>query len=287
MAALIEQLEGGLREGGASLQALPSRAVVDELESMGSDGSFELGASLSSSPIVLGLAPTLAVATSAGDRPAEAAGSLVLARPPGDDADGHATSLSTRRTFAAGLSAKTLGVMVSELDRLERRRGRVQRLGASLAWSTRDLEVHVDATATGMELLVWRRLDRRRRRRTAGWMLFGAWLGSLFIGAVAGSELLELIGLANLMPLFVIGSLLGGAAMGYRKAQRRHVRSLPSEQERIEFVADRMVTLAGADELPALDEGELQASSPKRRGPRAWGPFEGHHARRGLPPWRR
>ncbi len=254
MKALLAEVERQLDAGGSELDALPSRAVVDELELLGSAGVAGLSASLSSSPIVLGLAPTLAVGRSEAARlPVPVSSSAPLARPPVDDSDGHANSLSTRRTLSQAVTTTSLDFIVRELNRLEGRKGKVARMGPSLTWSTRDLEVHVDATPTGAELLVWRRLDRKRRRRTLGWMAFGAWLGSMFIAIFEGGGIISAIPWIDLVPLFVLGSLFGGAAMGYRKAQRRHARSLPSEQARIEFIADRLVGLASASPLPALE----------------------------------
>jgi hypothetical protein len=130
----------------------------------------------------------------------------------------------------------------------------VERLGTCLAWSTRKLEVHVDVTPGGTEILVWRRLQGELRRRTAGFMLLGCWLGSLFIAVTMGA-LDPLRGAVEfLAPLIVIGSLVGGAVMGYRKAIGRHARALPSARADLEFVADRLVGLARAN-ARALPEG--------------------------------
>jgi serine/threonine protein kinase len=175
MAALLEVIEHQLQAGGPELQALPTRAVVDELEGLAVSSAEAM--SLHS----IGFLPTVHAPSHLPAVPAP--GGLAL---PSEEREGLVTSLSTRRTLPVALPDDTLEILVRELDRLEDRRGKVERLGACLAWSTTTLEVHVDVTPAGTEILVWRRLARQLRRRTVGWMLFGCWLGCLFLAVTLG-----------------------------------------------------------------------------------------------------
>jgi hypothetical protein len=245
MEALLTVLEAKLQAGAPELLALPTRAVVDELEghSLRSDGIVELD-SLGISPILDAPSNLPAVVGQAG-----------LALPSEEAREGHATSLSTRRTLAGVVDEATIEILTRELDRLEHRRGKVERLGACVAWSTRGLEVHVDVTPQGTEILVWRRLEDQLRRRAVGWTVFGCWLGCMFIAVTLGGMDLAHGALEALVPLVVLGSLIGGSVMGYRKALGRHARALPSERAKLEFIADRLVGLARANAPRALSEG--------------------------------
>ncbi|MEM9455974.1 MAG: serine/threonine-protein kinase [Myxococcota bacterium] len=257
MRHLLTVVERHLEAGTAELDVRPNRAMVDELAEVGGGGSMD-GSWEPSGLVGLGVAPTLHAASRSAVSgvpavPAPAAGGrvAVLAQPPNEDLDGHPTSLSTRRTLVA-LSEDTQQLLVRELIRLEGRRGKVERLGSCLTWTSRELEVHLDVSAQGTELLVWRKLQHRRRRATFGWMAFGMWLSSIFIAAIEGSGLVSSIETFELVPLFVIGTLFGGGVAGYRKAQRRLARSLPAERARLEFIADRLVALGQANPSPAL-----------------------------------
>jgi len=240
METLLTVLEARLAVDVPELQALPTRPVVEELDLGSSRAALD----------AIGLSPTLykprePVVISAPGAPA---------LPSDESHEGTPQSLSTRRTLPEVLDEATLEILARELDRLGGRRGKVERLGTCLAWSTRKLEVHVDVTPHGTEILVWRRLAGELRRRMVGWMLLGTWLGCLFM-AVVISGLEPIRGALEAVAMVVVfGSLIGGAAMGYRKALRRHVQALPSVRADLEFMADRLVGLARANAPRALPE---------------------------------
>src|SRR5690606_16778099 len=162
MQALLAVMEAQIERTHAdALDVLPTRAVIDELAGMGStsvvaldlpglrDGVSTLGPRL----------PAVQGETGAG----ASAETRALALPPEDDG-GVVTSVATRRSLPGLLDESTVKVLLRELDRLGGRRGKVAKLGPSVAWSTRELEVHIDPSARGTQLLVWRRLDRTLRR---------------------------------------------------------------------------------------------------------------------------
>ncbi len=247
MDRLLERMSSQLQqETGGQLDVLPVRGVQDDRASMP-----ELS-QLSS----LGLADTEMAwrnANGSASAAGSVAGAMVVAdesamaraKPPGDDLGDQTTSVSTRRRLPHPVDPSALEIMVRELDRLAGRRGKVQRLGASLTWTTKTLEVHVDVDARGTELLVWRRLGRAMRRRTVLWTGLGTWLGSLMIAVFGNSGLFDTDLFEALIPLMVFGPLLGGGWMGYRKAQSRHRRALPAARAEIDFIADRISGLAG------------------------------------------
>jgi serine/threonine protein kinase len=244
MEALIATLEARLAVDGPELRALPTRAVVEELDGDSSDDVL-------ADRNALALSPTM----HAPREPVVIAGAATPARPSEESHEGLITSLSTRRALSEVLDHTTLEILSRELDRLEGRRGKVARLGACMAWSTHKLEVHVDASPRGTEILVWRRLTSDLRRRVVGWMLFGTWLGCLFM-AIVLNALEPIRGPIEAVAMFVVfGSLIGGAAMGYRKALGRHTRSLPAARADLEFIADRLVGLARANAPRALGGG--------------------------------
>src|SRR5262249_39953419 len=139
-------------------------------------------------------------------------------------------------------SEAALERMIRELDRLEHRKGKVVRLGRSLAWSTIALEVHVDPGRAGTEILVWRRMSLALRIRTTLWMAAGFLLGALVL------TIFEEGGMRDdaLLPIFLLVMLGGGALLGRRVGHRRHASALPARRAQLEFIADRLVMLASA-----------------------------------------
>jgi serine/threonine protein kinase len=247
MDALLSVVEAKLGVDVPELRALPTRAVIDVVEDPEVDGSSGGIAVLDA----IGLSPTW----HAPQGPMVVSVTAAPALPSDESHEGLPQSLSTRRTLPEALDEATLEILTRELDRLGGRRGKVERLGTCLAWSTPKLEVHVDVTPRGSEILVWRRLAGELRRRTVGWMLFGTWLGCLFMAVMLASlEPIHGAVAEALSILVVFGSLIGGATMGYRKALGRHARALPSARADLEFVADRLVGLARANHR-ALPEG--------------------------------
>ncbi len=234
MEALLGVLEARLAADAPELRALPTRAVLEELD----DGPGDAVAVREE----LGLSPSMHTPR----EPVMVSAVPPPARPAEETEEGLVTSISTRRSLPEVLDGTTLVILTRELDRLGGKRGKVERLGACMTWSTRKLEVHVDVTARGSEIFVWRRMTGELRIRTVAWMLFGTWLGSLFLAVTLGGMELDEV-LDPLVPLIVMASLLGGAVMGYRKALGRHVRSLPAVRADLEFVADRLVALSRAN----------------------------------------
>ena len=176
LAVLQEHLDAAAE--APSLDVLPSRDFVEELAFAATDLQ---GAELRS------LAPELP-ATPAPVPAVPSATSTALAVPSEQEGD-VVTSISVRRSLPVRLDDATLEILARELDRLEGTRGRVERLGLSMTWTTHALEVHVDVHAHGTELLVWRKLVHIRRRRTFGWMALGVWLSCMFLAVVEGSGL--------------------------------------------------------------------------------------------------
>ncbi|MBC7978496.1 MAG: hypothetical protein H7138_26215, partial [Myxococcales bacterium] len=168
------------------------------------------------------------------------------AQPPDAHDDGPVTSLSTRRALATPLTAAALERITRELDRLEGRRGKVVRLGASLTWSTPALEVHVDPVVGGTQLLVWRRMSWALRLSSAFWMLFGLVCGALGIAIAEGCGMLQ--GGFEMILIFVL--LGGGAYQGLHFGYARHARALPARRAQLDFIADRLVLLASGGDQP-------------------------------------
>jgi len=152
------------------------------------------------------------------------------------------TSLSTRRTLPHAVSEAALERITRELDRLEKKKGKVVRLGGGLTWSTPALEVHVDPGRAGTEILVWRRLSLGLRIRSALSMAAGALIGAFVLTIFEESGALD----SDLAAVLVLVMLLGGAALGLRSSHRRHAKALPPRRAQLEFIADRLVMLATA-----------------------------------------
>ncbi|MEM7154331.1 MAG: serine/threonine-protein kinase [Myxococcota bacterium] len=241
MAALISLLETQLEAGTAELDVVPSRGLEAEPATASTAWHVDGFDSLAG-PLPAVVSPPGALA-----RPADPPKAMSQ---PSESDGGLTTSISTRRSIAGSLDDAALEILARELDRLEGSRGTVDRLGASMTWTTRSLEVHVDVGADRTEILVWRRLGRQLARRTARWMALGFFLSNMFIAMVAGSGALDQT--ESLIPIVVIGSLLTGLTTGYRKGRARHVRALPSARAHLDFVADRLVGLAQVEGQAAL-----------------------------------
>ncbi len=240
MDALVAILDGHIEAvGAAELDALPSRSFVPDRRIAASTSS-DRGALVSNDPWA-------ADGTSAigADTLARVNGSAIAdgrARPPEERGDGTITSLSTRRAIGEPLSEAALDRLTRELDRLEGTRGKIVRLGAGLTWSTPALEVHVDLDRDGTQLLVWRRLGSRLRRRAAGWTSLGFLGGAL---AIPVAEAFGSMG-GGFEVAVVLGLLGGGAFIGLRTAHDRHAAALPARRAELEFIADRLLVVAGA-----------------------------------------
>jgi predicted Ser/Thr protein kinase len=235
MDALVAIIEAQVEVGPApELDALPNRAFV-----LARAGASELsfadpGAERSGAGDLRAQLPAV--------RSPEPSG---LAVPPDVERADVVTSLSTRRTLPHALSEAGLDRITRELDRLEKTKGKVVRLGAGLTWSTRTLEVHVDPGRESTEILVWRRLSIGLRIRSALSMGAGFVLG--MIVAATLEEILALDG--DAMPIVLLITLVGGAVLGLRTSHRRHAETLPPRRAQLEFVADRLVMLALAPDL--------------------------------------
>ena len=242
MAALISVLETHLEAGTAELDVVPTRGLEAE-PATASTAWHEGGLASLSAPL-----PAVAAGSVSG-LPAPRVEPSALSQPSSGDGE-LTTSLSTRRSIAGRLDDATLEILGRELDRLEGKRGTVERLGSSMTWTTRSLEVHIDVGADRTEILVWRRLGRQLVNRSIRWAALGGFLANMFIAMVAGSGALDQQ--ESLIPIVVIGSLLTGVTTGYRKGRARHVRALPSAKAHLDFMADRLVGLAQVESQAAL-----------------------------------
>jgi len=236
MDALVAVIQARLELGpDVELDAWQTRAMTREGSAVGVPGEL-----VSSDPW------TSTGARDPGPRLPVPVGAAVPAElaPPAEGEDGAViTSLSTRRVLPSAITESALTRITRELDRLERTRGRVVRLGTGLTWSTAALEVHVDLDHDGTRILVWRRLKWALRRRVAWSMMLGFFFGALGIGVVDGIGLLNGGG----FEIAIIFTLLAtGAFQGLRVAHERHARALPAQRAHLEFIADRILQLARA-----------------------------------------
>ncbi len=231
MHELVGLIEGQLERGAAAeLDALPTRGFVAGAPA---SSSFVSPHAVDPGPRLPAVLPT----------PADQA---LVAMPPEAEGEGPTTSVSLRRVVPGVLSQSALDRVTRELDRLEGRRGKVVRLGGGLTWSTRALEVHIDPTEGSTQILVWRRLDDALLMRTAVSMGLGFILGAMSIAVFDGFGLLT----RDSELVIILACLFGGALLGRRRSHQRHALALPARRAELEFIADRIVTLSRAPELP-------------------------------------
>jgi predicted Ser/Thr protein kinase len=158
-----------------------------------------------------------------------------------DDRD-HAFGREIHSTRALALrpTPRLNALLVRELERREGK-GEVEYLGASVAWSNRKLEVHLDPTATGGALALRRSQRGRATRRsilaTAGGVIAGASMGAPLLAEMEGA-----IG-AGLVAVGILLSMTFGALGLRRLAARMHRKDLQRRQRQLEYDNDRLVAL--------------------------------------------
>ncbi|MBX7084747.1 MAG: serine/threonine protein kinase [Nannocystaceae bacterium] len=248
MTAMLAAIEAGLEQPGQpELDALPVRgmggggrggAVV-----VHDEGALE---SLHSLDTPGGSRGAAALVPAPSSTPAPA-----VATPPELHESGAVTQLTARRSLPGVVSEAALERMTRELDRLERVRGRVARLGTGLTWTTEALELHVDVDERGTNLLLWRRLGGALRRRFLRSGIAGFFAGALAIPIAEGLGWMR----GGHDAAVVLGLLIGGAWLGVHAARRRAQAALAGERAQLEFVADRVAQLARGRELPLPSGG--------------------------------
>lgn len=253
---LEQLLERALRVDPA--QRFPSMdalvAVIQARLELGPDVDLDAwqtrGMSNEKSAVPSGIVTPMSLSTGAIDlaprlpTPIASALPAELASPAESDLGGVITSVSTRRLIAGSISDTGLVRIARELDRLEGRRGKVERLGTGMTWSTKTLEVHVDPEEGGTRVFVWRKLQRGLRKRIALSMALGFFFGTMGIAVADGIGLL----VGAYEALFVFGLLATGLWQGHRVAHEQHAKALPGARAQVEFMADRVVQLGRAPE---------------------------------------
>ena len=164
--------------------------------------------------------------------------------PPDSTHAGMRTGLHAIRDIAVRPGAAAMRHIARELDRVEGA-GRTQQLGSSMTWARRSLEVHVDPTASGGRVMLWRNVGLVAIRRA--WTYSAAGVVLSMIATLATAESLGLLASNDgwIVPVLIINAVLG--AMVTRGIARRvHARDLAQRQARLDFMADRFAALAEA-----------------------------------------
>ncbi|MEM6997267.1 MAG: serine/threonine-protein kinase, partial [Myxococcota bacterium] len=248
--ALLEGLQAACDPGGISFDT----AQVDQVLAR----AAQLQAGASHRP---GLSPAEveAVAVEAGIDPAHArqAAGEALVPAPQPQAMPAATQSATAPvpsppsfSWLTWVTRRT-GPVPPEVARLLIRRlesqvgrGKTEQLGASTSWRSGSLELHIDPTAMGAELVLQRRAGLLAKSRPWRYGIVGV---GLFVALIV-PFCVEVLGFddGEVVPI-VFGSMWLGAYLGRRFAAWVHDRECERQRLELSATADRLVALAGAN----------------------------------------
>lgn len=179
--------------------------------------------------------------------------------PPTRQHVGLTTEVWAEQTLELGFDAGATGVVVAEIERTYGR-GRLDRLGSSLVFTGRGIEVHIDSFGPHQtRLRVCRKLKPEAQKRTRRGIFAGGFAG-IFVGA-SMVEFVEFVGMGLLGPLeglaFFVG--VGGmATAGWLVSKTIHERHIETERKHARYFANRLAGLAAGHMGRALPPAEDQ-----------------------------
>ncbi len=257
MAGLLDVLERGRRRPEAQFDTRQVEAVLERAAQLQGEApdrprlsESDLAAIAAEAGIDPAHARQAALEQARADTPKPAGTDLVTTSsaalvPPAQPRAGMQTALHTIRALAVRPSAAAMQHIARELTHSEGK-GRADVLGSSMTWRGRSLEVHVDPTANGGRLMLWRKLDWVALRRA--WSYTAAGVVGATVVLMTTAESLGLLDGPDgewIVPVLFLCCYLG-ARLARRLARRIHARDLALRQARLDFTADRLVALVEA-----------------------------------------